>query len=294
MLICLIFLLSYSSISYTSLQLLKPLAVYNRIAGTRNWHFYWSPSITFAKGWRVLYIIVAVFCEAIISVGLPFLLLFKDTFFSKINLNRLKPILDQLQGCYKDEYRWFAAFYLICRQVIYLTDLAFDFWSSSVYYSNVEKHSTFLIITIIIMTIHIWCQPYRIKSLNTFDGAILMTSMFAMFASHSNNFLLRISLWFLPLVIFISYITSSTKLKHIVIPIICLGTLAFCGFLLLFDMKITVIIITLISLYYLIKYVREVFKSCRQRCRTAAGYLEVNNDDDNEELYKSYEKTLPE
>ena len=119
-LICLILLLSYSSISYTSVQLLKPLAVYNRITGKTKWHLYLSPSIPFAHKWRVLYVIFAVFCEVIVSIGLPFLLLFKRSLASKFNLNltRIKPILDQLQGCYKDEYRWFAAYYLLCRQLI--------------------------------------------------------------------------------------------------------------------------------------------------------------------------------
>ena len=286
--ICLILLLSYSSISYTSVQLLKPLAVYDRIAGTTNWHFYWSPSITFAKGWRVLYIIVAVFCEAIISVGLPFLLLFKDTFLSKLNLNRLKPILDQLQGCYKDEYRWFAAFYLICRQVIYITDLASDFLPS-VFFSNNEKHTTYLIIIFMIVMTQAWFQPYKIKSLNTFDSTILVILMFAIFASFSDNYVLRILLWFLPLAIFLCYMTSSTKLKHIVIPIICFIILCLSSLLLISGaMRTVAIIIAVVSLYYLIRHIREVYKSCRQRFQ--ARNLEIHNDYDshNEELYKRY------
>ena len=285
--VCLIILLSYSSISYTSVQLLKPLVIYDRVTDKGNWHLYWSPSVPFANGWRILYVIIAVFCIVLISVGLPLLLLFEKTFASKLNLNliRIKPILDQLQGCYKDEYRWFVAFYLICRQVIYICDLMFDFLPSS---ANVQKHTTILVITIIIMMIHVWFQPYKKKSLNVLDSAILMIFVFAIFASHSNNSMLRIVLWFLPLAIFLCYMTYLTKLKHIMIPIVCLGTLASCGLMLLpeSDMEIVVLIIVLVSFYYLIKYIRETYKSCRQRHR--AGYSQENNDDDYQQLYRRY------
>jgi len=290
--ICLILLLSYSSVSYTSVQLLKPLIVYDRITGERKWHFYWSPSIPFADGWRLLYVIVAVLCIVIISIGLPLLLLFHQVFASKlkVNLTRIKPILDQLQGCYKDEYRWFAAYYLICRQVIYIFDLVYDFLSSSVIFSNTQKHTTVLIIIIFIMMIHVWFQPYKKRSLNAFDSVILMIIVFAIFASNSYSIILRITLWFLPLAICLCYMTSSTKLKHIMIPIFCLGTIASCvvTFILFeFDMLIIVLIIMLISLYYLIKWMKEIYKSCQQRPR--AGYLQLNRDDDhNEELYKRY------
>ena len=289
--ICLIILLSYSSISYTSVQLLKPLLIYDRVTDIGKWYLYWSPSVPFANGWRVLYVIIAVLCLVLISISLPLLLLFEKTFASKLNLNliRIKPILDQLQGCYKDEYRWFVAFYLICRQVIYICDLVFDFLSSSAANST-QKHTTILVVTIIIMVIHVWFQPYKKKSLNVLDSTILMIFVFAIFASHSNNYILRIVLWFLPLVIFLCYMTYLTKLKHIMIPVFCLGTLGSCGFMLFlaFDMEIVVLIILLVSFYYLIKYIRETYKSCRQHYRS--GYSNEKYDDDyhNQQLYIRY------
>jgi len=288
--ICLILLLSYSSVSYTSVQLLKPLAVYGRITDKTEWYLYWSPSIHFAKEWRVLYVILAVFCEVIISIGLPLLLLFEKTLTSKLNLNltRIKPILDQLQGCYKDEYRWFAAFYLLCRQVIYITDLVLDFLSSSVFFYQTSKQTIFLEISNIIIVIHVWCQPYKKKSLNILDSAILVILLFAIFASSSSNIVVRIILWFLPLVILLCHITYSTKLKYILIPVFCLGALTLWGLMLASpaaDMQFVVLIIALVSLYYLIKCIRETYKSCRQQY--SHGYLETNdNDECNRELFK--------
>jgi len=275
----LILLLSYSSMSYTSVQLLKPLVIYNRFTGEGKWHMYRSPSVSFADGWRVLYVIVAVLCIVIFSIGLPLLLLFEKTVTSKLNL-KVNLLLGQLQGCFKDNYRWFAAFYLICRLVIYITDLVSDFLMTSVAaYSNTPKHTMFLLICIIIMMIHVWFQPYKEKSLNIFDSAILMILLFSIFASHSFNFNLRITLWLLPLAIFLCYMTSSTKLKHIMIPFVCLGTLGSCVITLspLFEVQIIVLIIAFVSFYYLVKCIRKTYKSCWQR---KGGSNNADGDDD--------------
>ena len=35
-----------------------------------------------------------------------------------INFVKIKPLIDPFQQCYKNKYRWFAAYYLICRQVL--------------------------------------------------------------------------------------------------------------------------------------------------------------------------------
>ena len=55
-----------------------------------------------------------------IVIGLPFLLLFDHEPFlnCKINFIRIKPQLDQFQKCYKDKYRCFVGYYVICKLVI--------------------------------------------------------------------------------------------------------------------------------------------------------------------------------
>ena len=41
--------------------------------------------------------------------------------------NNLTSIIDHLKGCYKEDYCWFATYYLLCRQVIYAVDIGTDF-----------------------------------------------------------------------------------------------------------------------------------------------------------------------
>ena len=65
-----------------------------------------------------MYGIVAVLVTVVIVIGLPFLLLFEPFLNHKINFVKIKPLLDQFQGFYKDKYRCFAAYYMICQLLI--------------------------------------------------------------------------------------------------------------------------------------------------------------------------------
>ena len=161
--ICLLILLSYTSIASTSLQLLRPL----KFTDVKELYAYSSPSIQYFHGRHIIYGIVAVVCELFVGVGLPLLLLFEPVLSKKINFIKIKPLLDQFQGCYKDKYRWFAAYYLICRQVIFL--IAYTFNSD---YSNM----LFCLQTacVVIAMIHMWIQPYQNEFLNAFDGVMLL------------------------------------------------------------------------------------------------------------------------
>ena len=110
---------------------------------------------------------MAVFCELVVGICLPLLLLLEPVLSKKINFSKIKPLLDQFQGCYKDRYRWFAAYYLICRQVIFLIVYTFS--------SNNHHMLAYLQTACVIMAmIHMWFQPYQNEFLNALDGVILL------------------------------------------------------------------------------------------------------------------------
>ena len=161
--ICLLILLSYTSIASTSLQLLLPL----KFTDVKEWYTYSSPSIQYFHGRHIIYGVLAVICELVLGIGLPLLLLFEPVLSKKINFIKIKPLLDQLQGCYKDKYRWFAAYYLICRQVIFLIVYIFNSdYSNMLFYLQTA--------CVVIVMIHIWIQPYQNEFLNAFDGIMLL------------------------------------------------------------------------------------------------------------------------
>ena len=160
--ICLLILLSYTSLASTSLQLLRPL----RFTDVDQVYTYASPEIEYFHGRHAFYGVVAVICELVVGIGLPLLLLLEPLLRRKINFIKIKPLLDQFQGCYKDKYRWFAAYYLICRQVIILV----VFVGNSNYYNMLFCLQMAIVV---IALIHMWAQPYKDKILNFFDGLLL-------------------------------------------------------------------------------------------------------------------------
>ena len=108
--ICLLLLLSYTSIASTSLLLMRSL----KFHGIDKMYTYLSPDIEYLHGHHLAYGIVALVCIIIVAVGLPLLLTLKPVLNHKIDFTKIKPLLDQFQGCYKDKYRCFAGYYMIC------------------------------------------------------------------------------------------------------------------------------------------------------------------------------------
>ena len=160
--ICFLLLLSYTSIATTSLLLLRPLT----FTDIDTVYTYLSPDIKYFHGRHLAYGIVAIIFTALIVIGLPLLLLLEPFLNAKINFIKVKPLLDQFQGCYKDRYRYFAAYYMICRIVIIVLIIAriFDPFTTQ-----------YLIISVCALMefFHLMVRPYASVFYNIFDGAIL-------------------------------------------------------------------------------------------------------------------------
>ena len=198
--ICLLILLSYTSIVSTSLQLLRPL----RFTDVKEVYTYSSPHIQYFHGRHIIYGVVAVICEIVIGIGLPMLLLLEPVLSRKINFIRIKPLLDQFQGCYKDKYRCFASYYLICRQVIFLIVYIFN----TNYY-----HMLFYLQTacVAMSMIHMCFQPYQSEVLNALDGVMLLLIVMVVNVNIST---------------FLSNVVVEIILTVVVLPLILFGIFA--------------------------------------------------------------------
>ena len=160
--ICLLLLLTYTSLASTLLQILRPLYYHD----TDDAYTYISPSIKYFTNQHVAYGIIACVCGLFIVITLPMLLFFQPFLRSKVNFIKIKPLLDQFQGCYKDQYHWFAAYYFICRLIIIAIAFINNF-NNALYYLQTAG--------IIIIMIHVWFQPYKSGTLNMIDGIFLLT-----------------------------------------------------------------------------------------------------------------------
>ena len=165
--ICLLLLLSYTSVTSTSLLLMRLLSFHE----IDKVYTYLSPDIEYFHGRHLVYGTVALLCTVSIAIGLPLLLTLEPFLNHKINFTKIKPLLDQFQGCYKDKYRCFAGYYMFCRLVIIIIVIAN---SSDDFVANY-----LLIITCgIIALIHLLIKPYNSGILNKLDGIILQLIIF--------------------------------------------------------------------------------------------------------------------
>ena len=162
--ICFLLLLSYTSVATTSLLLMRSLT----FVDVDKVYTYLSPDIEYLHGRHLAYVIVALIFTIVIVIGLPLLLLSEPLLNSKINFIRIKPLLDQFQCCYKDKYRCFAAYYMICRIVIIVLVIA---------KISDEFTTQYLLISACALMglVHLLLKPYISMIDNIFDGIILQS-----------------------------------------------------------------------------------------------------------------------
>ena len=151
----------------TSLLLMRSLT-FNKIDKI---YTYLSPDIEYFHGRHLAYGIVAVLSTVSIVIGLPLLLSLEPFLNHKVNFTKIKPLLDQFQGCYKDKYRCFSGYYMICRLLIIII---FIVNSSNEYTASYAL----VIICGIIGLVHLLAKPYSKEILNKFDGVILHIIIF--------------------------------------------------------------------------------------------------------------------
>ena len=183
---CFVLLFSYTSLTSTSLLLLRAVK-HDNIDGMFT---YLSPHLKYFANRHAVYASVAILCVLLVTIGFPLLLVMEPllTMFD-CNLKnnackkakqqikgflekraccaKIKQLLDKLQDCYKDQYRWFAAYYLICRLVIMLIIyFANDDYNYMIYYLQTA--------CVVITMTHIWIQPYKNDTLNLTDTVVLL------------------------------------------------------------------------------------------------------------------------
>ena len=195
--ICILLHLSYTSLVSTSFQLLRT----THYPGYDGLYVYVSPDMKYFNNRHAFYAVVALLCELIVGIGLPLFLLLEPLILSRwFNFVRVMPLLDQFQSCYKDNYRWFAANYLICRQVIIVI----------VYFGNNDYYEMcyLQIACVVIAILHVCIRPYKSSFLNAFDGVVLSTIILVV---NLNTFTFLLSAI---LVIIVLCVASSKMILH--------------------------------------------------------------------------------
>jgi len=211
--ICFLLLLSYTSIASTSLLLMRPLT----FTGVDKVYTHLSPDLEYFHSRHLAYGLVSIACGLIIVIGFPLILLLEPFLNHKINFIRIKPILDQFQGYYRNKYRYFASYYMICRLVMLLI--------VNTYITSVYTVAYLQLLSLITMAlIHFIVRPYISITLNAVDGFFLLTMILVAILEPfeaSNGFAantiigLAFTLVVLPLLVFLFMITPFMNRQRI-------------------------------------------------------------------------------
>lgn len=180
--LCILLYLSFTSLSETSLQILSFIqfkdisGVYSKVDPTVR---YFDPAE------HLPYALVALFIELFFVLPFLFLILLAPWLAKVhwINLTRIKPIIDEYQGCYRDKCRWFAGYYLLWRQLVFIFSLI----------NLGEFGGIFLLqqVSIVVLAIHAIFMPYKKTWLNVLDIILLSDlAIYSLFNGSTANVVL--------------------------------------------------------------------------------------------------------
>ena len=187
---CTISVLCYTGITSACLEILHPVVIGDRTV------LHLSGSTHFFRGKHAVYGSIAVLFVVFFVLPFPLILMFRP-FFTRclqplLNLNRFKPIFDVLQSCFKDQHRWFASFYFICRLVVLVIYTYVP--------SGPVRRSLLEVTCIMILFIFAYVRPYKRSeqekdsetspyvSKNKSDAVLLLNlSLMAVFSSATQN-----------------------------------------------------------------------------------------------------------
>ena len=177
---CTLLVLCYTNVTMISWDILHYVPLNGR------WVLYADGNIDFVKNWRthLPYTILAFLWIVSFVLLLPLILLFTPWFLRRIPyLNNFRLFFDTFQQCYKDKYRWFAAFYFMCRVFILLIALYIPF--------GPLKRSILEVSSVVIVVTCLYLRPYQTRQnedynwLNTLDAVLLTNLCFVVIFSSS-------------------------------------------------------------------------------------------------------------
>lgn len=164
---CKLIVFSYTALTYSCFQILRPIRINDGV------YTYSDPDVPYLDPERHLpYMLVAIAIEVFISLPICLFLLFAPCLskWRRVNLVklRLKPIVDDFQAAYRDNCRWFAGFYFLARQLMYL---AYIIPEQVLPQSNSLLH----IVCVFVLLVQTTVRPYKDKYwyLNIFDTFLL-------------------------------------------------------------------------------------------------------------------------
>ena len=151
--ICVLALLSFWSVITTCIEILKPIKLNNeyRVSLEPELQYFKDPV-------HAVMSVVSLIVLVVIIFPFIFILLFSPLLNYKFNLSRFQPILDELQSCYDDRFRWYSGVYLVSWIILNIS----------------MPFAIFTLCLILICSVHFIMHPYKSRWMNAVDSILLV------------------------------------------------------------------------------------------------------------------------
>ena len=149
---CTLLVLCYTNITMISCNIIHYVPINGRLV------LYADGNIEFVRDWKthLPYTIIACLWFIFFVIFVPLVLLFTPWFLKRFQfLSNFRLFFDTFQKCFKDEYRWFAAYYFICRIYILFIALYVPF--------GPLKRSILEVSSVVIVVTCLYLQPYKTR-----------------------------------------------------------------------------------------------------------------------------------
>ena len=161
---CTLFVLCYSALTGVSMEILRPSKIGNSIV------VFHQGTVKYFSDYHTYFAVPAILILLFVVVPFPFILMFTPFFSKHVRfVIYATPLFNTFQACFKDGYRWFAAFYFFCR-------FFFLLFATFVPYGR-AKASIIQVACVFVLSIHVYLCPYlpQYDWINKLDSLLLIT-----------------------------------------------------------------------------------------------------------------------
>ena len=164
---CTLLVVCYTNVTMISFNIVHYVPIQER------WVLYANGNIDFKRDWKehLPFTIIACLWIIFFVIFIPLILLFTPWFLKHFRyLKNFRLYYDNFQKCFKNEFRWFAAFYFLCRIYILVIALYVPF--------GPLKRSILEVSCVLIAVTGLYLRPYneQYEYLNRLD-AVLLTNL---------------------------------------------------------------------------------------------------------------------
>ncbi|XP_028401631.1 uncharacterized protein LOC114524669 isoform X2 [Dendronephthya gigantea] len=178
---CTLFVLSYSTLARVSMDILRPSKIGSEL------RVFYQGTVPYFSPYHCAFAVPALFILFFIIIPFPLILVFTPFFIKRVRFLRyVNPLFNTFQSCFKDGYRWFAAFYFFSRFLLLLFATFIPYGAIKALFMQIS--------CLVVLTVQVCAWPYHsetdnnVKKINWVDtGFLTLLTIISIIAGQVTN-----------------------------------------------------------------------------------------------------------